>query len=85
MIFLLIKILIYQDIIAAYIISNNILFIGNPSNIPFWPGGFEEPKIPKNEDMDDIDFEKDLRTLAKGFSSGLEFKSDNCTDRKSVV
>ncbi|XP_012058897.1 PREDICTED: helicase SKI2W [Atta cephalotes] len=52
---------------------------GNPSNIPFWPGGFEEPKIPKNEDMDDIDFEKDLRTLAKGFSSGLEFKSDNCT------
>lgn len=29
--------------------------------------------------MGDIDFEKDLRTLAKGFSSGLEFKSDNCT------
>ncbi|XP_011160176.2 helicase SKI2W [Solenopsis invicta] len=52
---------------------------GNPSNIPFWPGGFEEPKIPKNEIVGDIDFEKDLRTLAKGFSSGLEFKSDNCT------
>lgn len=27
----------------------------------------------------DIDFEKNLRTLAKGFSSGIEFKSDNCT------
>ncbi|KAL0131489.1 hypothetical protein PUN28_002783 [Cardiocondyla obscurior] len=52
---------------------------GNPSNIPFWPGGFEEPKVLENEILDDIDFEKDLRTLAKGFSSGLEFKSDNCT------
>ncbi|KMR05009.1 helicase ski2w [Lasius niger] len=53
--------------------------IGNPSNIPFWPGGFEEPKMPENEFLNDIDFEKDLRTLAKGFSSGVEFKSDNCT------
>ncbi|XP_011639222.1 helicase SKI2W [Pogonomyrmex barbatus] len=52
---------------------------GNPSNIPFWPGGFDEPKILQTDVVDDIDFEKDLRTLAKGFSSGLEFKSDNCT------
>ncbi|XP_070172311.1 superkiller complex protein 2 isoform X1 [Polyergus mexicanus] len=52
---------------------------GNPSNIPFWPGGFEEPKVPENEFLNDIDFEKNLRTLAKGFSSGIEFKSDNCT------
>ncbi|EZA51202.1 hypothetical protein DMN91_012752 [Ooceraea biroi] len=52
---------------------------GNPSNIPFWPGGFDEPKAPENEFLDDIDFEKNLRTLAKGFSAGTEFKSDNCT------
>ncbi|XP_024882516.1 helicase SKI2W-like [Temnothorax curvispinosus] len=53
---------------------------GNPSNIPFWPGGFEEPEVPENEIViNDIDFEKNLRTLAKGFSSGLEFESDNCT------
>lgn len=63
----------------AYIILNDISFLGNSSNIPFWPGGFEEPKVPENEIVDDIDFEKDLRTLAKGFSSGIEFKSDNCT------
>lgn len=62
----------------TYIILNALFSIGNPSNIPFWPGGFEEPKVPKNE-IGDIDFEKNLRTLAKGFSSGLEFKSDNCT------
>ncbi|GAB1863836.1 Helicase SKI2W [Camponotus japonicus] len=55
---------------------------GNPSNIPFWPGGFEEPKVPENEFLNDIDFEKDLRTLAKGFCSGVEFKSDNCTPIK---
>lgn len=35
--------------------------------------------MPENEFLNDIDFEKDLRTLAKGFSSGVEFKSDNCT------
>ncbi|XP_014467951.1 PREDICTED: helicase SKI2W [Dinoponera quadriceps] len=52
---------------------------GNPSNIPFWPGGFDEIKVPESEFGEDIDFEKNLRTLAKGFSSGLEFKSDNCT------
>lgn len=57
----------------------NTFFIGNPSNIPFWPGGFEEPEVPENEFLNDIDFEKNLRTLAKGFSSGVEFKSDNCT------
>lgn len=54
-------------------------FVGNPSNIPFWPGGFDEIEVPENEFVEDIDFEKNLRTLAKGFSSGLEFKSDNCT------
>lgn len=33
----------------------------------------------ETEIENDIDFEKNLRTLAKGFSSGVEFKSDNCT------
>lgn len=56
-----------------------LCFTGNPSNVLFWPGGFDEPKGIENEFGDNIDFEKDLRTLAKGFSSGIEFKSDNYT------
>lgn len=69
-----------QNILAQCILYlNDTSFIGNSSNIPFWPGGFEEPKVPEDETVGDIDFEKDLRTLAKGFSSGLEFKNDNCT------
>lgn len=35
--------------------------------------------MPDNEFLGDINFEKNLRTLAKGFSSGIEFKNDNCT------
>lgn len=64
---------------VSCVILNTIFSTGNPSNIPFWPGGFDEIKVPESEFAEDIDFEKNLRTLAKGFSSGLEFKSDNCT------
>ncbi|KAG7202632.1 hypothetical protein KM043_009812 [Ampulex compressa] len=57
---------------------------GNSSNIPFWPGGFDMPVITESQLMGDIDFEKNLRTLAKGFSAGIEFKSDNCTPKEEA-
>ena len=58
-----------------------IIETGNSSNFPFWPGGFDEPEITKPTATITIDFEKDLRTLAKGFSSGIEFKQDNFTPK----
>ncbi|XP_078035689.1 superkiller complex helicase subunit twister [Augochlora pura] len=56
---------------------------GNMSNIPFFPGGFDEPKMIEDSLMEEIDFENNLRTLAKGFSVGVEFKSDNCTPKEA--
>lgn len=35
----------------------------------------------KSISSDDLDFDKKLRTLAKGFRQGIEFKSDNCTPK----
>lgn len=35
--------------------------------------------------MEKIDFENNLRTLAKGFSAGVEFESDNYTPRGKTV
>ncbi|XP_053984340.1 SKI2 subunit of superkiller complex protein [Hylaeus volcanicus] len=58
---------------------------GNTSNIPFWPGGFDEPEMINHSSIEDIDFENNLRTLAKGFSSGLEFKSDNYTPKRGTI
>ncbi|XP_043255011.1 helicase SKI2W [Colletes gigas] len=58
---------------------------GNASNIPFWPGGFDEPEMVQNLTMEDIDFENNLRTLAKGFTAGIEFKSDNCTPKEATT
>ena len=63
--------------------SDNIR--GNVSNIPFWPGGFDEPEMIEDPSMEDIDFENNLRTLAKGFSAGVEFKSDNCTPKEGTT
>lgn len=63
--------------------SDNIR--GNTSNIPFWPGGFDEPEIIMNPSLEEIDFENNLRTLAKGFSAGIEFKSDNCTPKEKTT
>ncbi|XP_076659791.1 superkiller complex helicase subunit twister isoform X2 [Halictus rubicundus] len=56
---------------------------GNTSNIPFFPGGFDEPEMLEDSSMEEIDFENNLRTLAKGFSVGIEFKSDNCTPKEA--
>ncbi|XP_076299497.1 superkiller complex helicase subunit twister isoform X2 [Lasioglossum baleicum] len=56
---------------------------GNTSNIPFFPGGFDEPEMLEDSSMEEIDFENNLRTLAKGFSVGMEFKSDNCTPKEA--
>lgn len=63
--------------------SDNIR--GNTSNIPFWPGGFDEPEIVIDSSVEEIDFENNLRTLAKGFSAGIEFKSDNCTPKERTM
>ncbi|KAJ8672979.1 hypothetical protein QAD02_004240 [Eretmocerus hayati] len=56
---------------------------GNTSNFLFWPGGFDEPEKLDAEEKIEVDFENNLRTLAKGFSSGIEFKPDNCTPKNS--
>ncbi|XP_034176859.2 superkiller complex helicase subunit twister [Osmia lignaria lignaria] len=58
---------------------------GNTSNILFWPGGFDEPQIIEDSSVEEIDFENNLRTLAKGFSAGVEFKSDNCTPKEGSM
>ncbi|XP_017891371.1 helicase SKI2W [Ceratina calcarata] len=58
---------------------------GDSSNIPFWPGGFDEPEMIVDPSMEEIDFENNLRTLAKGFSAGVEFKSDNYTPKGETV
>ncbi|XP_015587568.1 helicase SKI2W [Cephus cinctus] len=58
---------------------------GSASNCIFWPGGFEELEPTKNNMTSDIDFENNLRTLAKGFSAGIEFKSDNCTPKDKEI
>ncbi|XP_031831546.1 superkiller complex helicase subunit twister [Nomia melanderi] len=58
---------------------------GNTSNIPFFPGGFDEPEMIEDPSMEEIDFENNLRTLARGFSAGVEFKSDNCTSKEVVT
>ncbi|XP_066597704.1 superkiller complex protein 2 [Prorops nasuta] len=58
---------------------------GNTSNIPFWPGGFDEPPVLNKANLENIDFETNLRTLAKGFSCGIEFQSDNCTPKNKTA
>ncbi|XP_003705432.2 superkiller complex helicase subunit twister [Megachile rotundata] len=58
---------------------------GNTNNILFWPGGFDEPQIVEDSSIEEIDFENNLRTLAKGFSAGIEFKSDNCTPKEGSM
>lgn len=35
--------------------------------------------------IEEIDFENNLRTLAKGFSAGIEFKSDNYTPKEKTI
>lgn len=35
--------------------------------------------------VEEIDFENNLRTLAKGFSAGVEFKSDNYTPKERTM
>ncbi|XP_014209081.1 helicase SKI2W [Copidosoma floridanum] len=54
---------------------------GNTSNFLFWPGGFDEPEKNMMEGKVEIDFDKNLKTLAKGFSAGIQFMSDKCTPK----
>ncbi|XP_043472430.1 helicase SKI2W [Leptopilina heterotoma] len=54
---------------------------GNTSNFLFWPGGFDEAKIIEEPILIDIDFERNLETLAKGFKCGMDFETDNYTPK----
>lgn len=50
---------------------------GSATNFPFWPGGFDEPaKQIESLSLDNSDFEKNLLTVAPGFSNGLEFNAE---------
>lgn len=50
---------------------------GSATNFPFWPGGFDEPaKQIESLKLDQSDFEKNLLTVAPGFSEGLEFDTE---------
>lgn len=46
---------------------------GDPTNIPFWPGGFSEPVLPHVE-SNDSEF-SELLTIPPGFKEGLSFES----------
>ncbi|XP_063988290.1 superkiller complex protein 2 [Diachasmimorpha longicaudata] len=59
---------------------------GNSSNFPFWPGGFDEPEAPKaSSTAQDVDFQNNLRTVARGFRSGVEFAPDNFTVKTTAT
>lgn len=50
---------------------------GSAANFPFWPGGFDEPaKQIESLSLDNSDFEKNLLTVAPGFSNGLELNTE---------
>ena len=57
---------------------------GNSTNIPFKPGGFDEPDAVKKVNTSDfsanLDFEKDLLDLPPGFTQKVSFKSQDSTD-----
>ncbi|XP_055527650.1 SKI2 subunit of superkiller complex protein isoform X2 [Wyeomyia smithii] len=53
---------------------------GSASNFPFWPGGFDEPEqIIQLIDVDNIVFEKNFKTCPPGFTSGLHFTKQGCS------
>ncbi|XP_062514975.1 superkiller complex protein 2-like [Corticium candelabrum] len=49
---------------------------GLSSNIPFWPGGLDEPdlSVSVGAEAEDIDFENDLLTCPPGFAAGIEIE-----------
>lgn len=50
---------------------------GSATNFPFWPGGFDEPANQiESLKLDKSVFEKNLLTVAPGFSQGLEFNTE---------
>ncbi|XP_012256914.2 helicase SKI2W [Athalia rosae] len=52
---------------------------GNASNFLFWPGGFDMPEPTQDGPSVEINFENNLRVLAKGFKSGIKFSEDKCS------
>ncbi|XP_051499779.1 SKI2 subunit of superkiller complex protein [Apus apus] len=51
---------------------------GSATNVPFWPGGLEEPTLEQirgtHQEEEDIDFETDLLTTPPGLQRGVEYK-----------
>lgn len=70
-----------ESINCPSIIVLQFVCSGSASNFPFWPGGFDEPEPISDTSSIEINFESNLRTLAKGFKSGIEFARDNYTPR----
>lgn len=49
---------------------------GSATNFPFWPGGFDEPaKQIESLKLDNSNFDRNLLSVAPGFSEGLEFNT----------
>uniref|UniRef100_UPI00358F66F8 superkiller complex protein 2 isoform X2 n=1 Tax=Myxine glutinosa TaxID=7769 RepID=UPI00358F66F8 len=50
---------------------------GNATNYPFWPGGMDEPSLEvmkaKGNEEEEVDFERDLLTVAPGMKAGMNF------------
>lgn len=54
---------------------------GSAVNYPFWPGGFDEPeKQISSLNIDNTSFEKDLMTIAPGFSRGINFNDSKTSN-----
>ncbi|KAL3871690.1 hypothetical protein ACJMK2_039674 [Sinanodonta woodiana] len=52
---------------------------GSSLNIPFWPGGLDEPELEtlfNQKTENDINFDKDLLTVAPGLTTGITFKRE---------
>lgn len=55
---------------------------GESTDLPFWPGGLEEPDIVAKvvaDEADFIDFENNLETVPPGFQHGIEFDQPKST------
>ncbi|XP_023241330.1 helicase SKI2W-like [Centruroides sculpturatus] len=61
---------------------------GNPNNLPFWPGGFDDysfEKLKDNIKNQDIDFVNDLLTIPPGFEVGMKFEKKKEEIEQSVI
>lgn len=58
---------------------------GSANNVPFWPGGFDEPKDEiLSLEIDNSDFELNLLSVVPGFSEGINFEGTKTTSHASI-